>query len=361
MSGGRVVTLSPDQTQISTDKSFIAADGVDACTVYVAVSNTDQTNGEPNPMSGLAASNVVLAVTPSTGVTITQPTGVADASGVVSGSFVSTNAASVTVSATILGASVSSGGPVVVGGGDAPVDPPTGDPFFTDDFSTGSRTNANGFTWNSTGSGIAVTTTNPRAGQTHSLAFTFPATANDVDSSREQRFALGRNVTEIWLEYYLYVPANYVHRAQTGGTNNKFLRLWGDSYNANNKIGLSTFRNTSYGSDSFLAFERTFSGGGIGAQGSPEEEFGGGDIPAGAWTQLRFRFRLPSADGANDGVMTMWVNGTLAMTWAQPTTFPSIQYWNNGYFFGWSNSGYAEETVFQISEVKFYDSNPGWT
>jgi len=32
----------------------------------------------------------------------------------------------------------------------------------------------------------------------------------------------------------------------------------------------------------------------------------------------------------------------------------------NGYFLGWSNSGFAEETIFQISDVKFYDTNPGW-
>ena len=208
MSGGRVVTLSPAQTQISTDKSFIAADGTESCRVSVTVKNTDQTSGEPNPMSGLAASNVVLAVTPSTGVTITQPTGLANASGNVSGSFVSTNAASVSVTATILGQAVTSGSPVVVGGGSAPVDPPSGDPFFEDDFAGGVRNNDNGFTWGSGGTRVTVQSFDGF----NCLRFRFGPNASGADSTAEQRFNMGRDLSELGLEYYIHIPSTFALR-----------------------------------------------------------------------------------------------------------------------------------------------------
>jgi hypothetical protein len=32
----------------------------------------------------------------------------------------------------------------------------------------------------------------------------------------------------------------------------------------------------------------------------------------------------------------------------------------NGYLLGWANSGFAQETVFYVDNVKFYQTSPGW-
>lgn len=365
----KVVTLSTAQSVISTDTNAIPADGTTACVVNVTIKNTDQTDGEPNGMEGLAASNVVLSVTPSTGVTITQPTGNANRGGTVSGSFVSTNAATVSVGATVLGAAVTGNATVIVGGGDPPPTPP-GDPFFEDDFAGGVRNNANGFTWNATGARVSVQLA-PDASGDYALRFRFGPDADGADSTAEQRFNMGRNLSEVWIEYYLWVPANYVHRAQASSTNNKFFRLWGDSYTAANKIGASMFRDTAYSSDSEILGERNanFAPGTMAAQQSPSIEFGGADM-LDTWTRVRLHCRYTDELTENGLINIEFHNagGTRTLTFENSTLdqyyLASAPYWNNGYFFGWANSGYTDETDFYIrggtNGVKFYDTDPSW-
>jgi hypothetical protein len=96
----KVVTLNAGTSTVSVAPTIIDNDGVMSSDVTVRVLNTD---GEP--MQGLAAARVVIAST-GTGNTITQPTGVTDINGDITGSIVSTNAASKTLSATVLGAAV---------------------------------------------------------------------------------------------------------------------------------------------------------------------------------------------------------------------------------------------------------------
>ena len=70
--------MSAAQSQISVDKTTPAADGVEVTTVYVAVQqDREDANWNALPVSQFAASNVTVTATPSTGVTITQPTGTA--------------------------------------------------------------------------------------------------------------------------------------------------------------------------------------------------------------------------------------------------------------------------------------------
>jgi hypothetical protein len=226
MSGGRVVSVSAGQSQISTDITNPAADGVAVTTVSVTVKNTDNTGGEPNAMSGLRGSAVVLAVTPSTGVTITQPIGTANASGAVTGSFVSTNAATVSVTATVLGQAVTGGATVVVGGGD-PAPPDPGDPFFSDDFAGAQRNNANGFTWSSAGGRVTVVTFDGG----NCLRFRYGPDASGSDSSAEQRFNMGQDLSEVWIEYNLHIPSNFALRNDSPA-NNKFLSLWPTNYSS---------------------------------------------------------------------------------------------------------------------------------
>jgi hypothetical protein len=370
-----VVRVSADQSQISTDITNPPADGTTPTTVSLTVKQTREEGGEALGVAGLAASNVVLTVTPSTGVTITQPTGATNQFGAITGSFVSTNAATVSVGATVLGEAITGTATVIVGGG-APPDPPPGDPFFSDDFSTGSRTNANGFTWNGTAPNVFVSDVNPRAGQTHSLHFVFgPDPLLTDDTNAEQRFAFGRGVSHLWLEYWLYVPSNYVHRDASGSDNNKFMALWRDTYS---DVGGGTWRifwemNRGTGDVSTCRFmssrwdlnSATDTGLGFTANGSTVIG-AGAPCELGSWTQVRLEIAPASGYGESDGIIRIWFDGTLfgeqtnAKMWNFVDGTPTDCVLKNGYFLGWSNSGFLDETTLQISEVKFYESDPGW-
>jgi hypothetical protein len=370
----RVVTLSPEQSQISTDLTAIAADGAEVCTVSVTVKNTDQTGGEPNAMQSLAASNVVLAVTPSTGVTITQPTGVANSGGAVTGSFVSTNATTVSVTATVLGVAVTSGSPSVVVGGGPPPEPDPGDPFYTQGTTEATaRANADGFTW-STGNARTSVAEVPAGRSGWGLQFRYGPDADGADSSAEQRFNMGRDLAAVWIEYSLYVPANFAHRSQASSTNNKFLMIWNTTYGSGSgtwQAGYEYTRSTATasnvrimsslesGTNSLFVTDRaSFADNGKAFIGT------GRPLVPGSWHTIRLQFQRSSASEASDGVMRVWIDGTLfaeSFGKFRNNADAGTTVLKQGYFMGWSNSGFTEETLFFIHGAKFYDTDPGWT
>jgi len=374
MSGGRVVTVDAAASQIGTDKTVIAADGVESCAVSVTVKSTDQTDGEANGMAGLRANAVVLAVTPSTGVTITQPTGTANVNASVSGSFVSTNAATVSVTATILGVPIEGGATVVVGGG-APVDPPSGDPFYESGTTEATvRENANGFTWNGTGSRVVVAAV-PAGRSGHGIRFRFGPDAAGSNSNAEQRFNLGRYVSHLWLQYDVFIPSNFIHRDDGGTLNNKFIWLWRDVYSdtAGGTWRISSEYNRNSDTESRIRAmtsrwdSNASSSNGYSPTGQATPFISPtGPLVIGAWNQLRMEFKAASGWGAENGIHRIWVNGTLYLEtttgkfWNFFEESPADCVLRNGYFFGASNSGFADETDFFIYAPKFYDTDPGW-
>lgn len=245
--------------------------------------------------------------------------------------------------------------------------------FFSDDFDTGSRTNANGFTW---GAQSRVTVSNERAFTgTHSLRFSFGPDAIASDSHSEQRFNLGRYLSEYWVDYMLYVPTNFVHRNDPPA-NNKFFMTWRDTYSdlagGTWRIGYeyetssgntpnSTIRAMSSRWD-FNSWESS----GLNHPDNYKPFIGGtGPVRVGQWNRIRLQFKAASSRTASDGIMRMWVNDAL---YAQKLdgkfhnffATPADAVLRNGYFLGWSNSGFTQETLIFIDAVKFYDVNPGW-
>lgn len=376
----RVISVSADQSQISVDNTAPAANGSDVVNVFVtAKQNRVDANLEALPFGpSLPASEVVITVTPSTGVTITQPTGLLDDSGATQGSFVSTNAATVEVSATVRGVAVTGNAAVVVGGG-APVGEGL---FFSDDFAGGVKTNDNGFTWNSTTSAVAVELA-PDASGDYALRFRFGPDPDDPaegsDSTAEQRFNLGQDLAEVWIQYEVWIPTNFVYRAQTSSpTNNKFFTIWNTVYGSGSGTWQSSFEYTRV-SDSAARIRpmastqyRTSitSNAGTGWSNPDNDKAfigGAGPIAIGDWYQIRLHFKAASTGGATDGVMEMWIDGVL---FAQATgalrNFDDIgtPVLRNGYFFGWSNSGFTDATDFYVrggtNGPKFYNADPGW-
>lgn len=242
-------------------------------------------------------------------------------------------------------------------------------PFFSDNFDNGLRTNANGFSWGTGGPRVSVSTERAFSGS-HALRFRFGPDTLKQDSNAEQRFNLGRYLAEYWVDYMLYIPSNFVQRNDLPN-NNKFFMTWRDTYS---DVTGGTWRiGYEYqGTDSRIRPMssrwdlNSWTDGGLNHPQNGAPFIGGsGPMKIGQWNRVRLQFRAASSRTAADGVMRMWINDSLfaEMTNGKFHNFyatPVDAVLRNGYFMGWSNSGFAQETVFFIDDVKFYDQNPGW-
>jgi hypothetical protein len=370
-------SVDANASQVSTNSTTVPSDGSTSVTVYItALSNLTDANFERIPLAGIPADRIVVTVTGGTGNTVIQPLSATNANGSTTASFVTTSGGEKVVSATIEGVAVISSA-VVLADGDPPVEVPSGDPFYTSGTTEATvRENNNGFTWGSGGSRVSVQEV--PAGRTGwGLRFRYGADADGSDSSAEQRFNLGRNCAAVWIEYSLYIPANFAHRTQTtGATNNKFLMIWNTTYGSGSgtwQAGYEYLRAGDTSSNLRPMSSKEFGTNALyvtsGALDHPDNNkpFIGSSNPLtpGNWHTIRLQFQRSSAGGASDGVMKMWIDGTLfaSMTNGPFRNFDNIgdTVLRNGYFMGWSNSGFTEVTDFFIHQPTFYDSDPGWT
>jgi hypothetical protein len=246
------------------------------------------------------------------------------------------------------------------GGGDA-------QPFFSEDWDNGQKNNANGFSWSGgpqvVDEGISFT-------GDYALRFVYGPDADGEDSAPEQRFSLGRDMTAVWFEYQLYVPANFIHRSQAylGQTfNNKFFRVWqgpaGNDSQAIFSVTTEYWRNNDTESRLEMIAEQT---GGSTTEVAADPFIGStGPITIGEWNQIRMGYQTASGLGQEDGYWKLWVDGVLV------GHLLDFEFWNqagldntyiqSGYILGWSNSGFTEATTFYVDAFKAYDENPGWS
>lgn len=253
-------------------------------------------------------------------------------------------------------------------------------PYFTDDFASGSRTDANGVAWG--GGGAKTTVSTDRAyNDTYALKLIYNAKAEetqDLSTTAEQRMYLGQDLTQFWMEYYLYVPSNYTHRNLTGiADNNKFFSIYSSastspSATQNNDRwrgvietlpgtgGKSTVRCATSRSDSAAVLDE--------AGNNTADFFGGtGPITIGGWNRVRHWIKMASGRLVGDGRWVMWVNDTTFVNvtagdfWNFSEGEPTPTVVTHCYMMGAANSGFSEETTFHIDAVKLYDTNPGWT
>ncbi len=349
---------------VSVSSPFIASDGVEAVTISVQLGG--YRNGEFYPLVGVAAADIAVAVSGSNN-TIAPLSGVTDENGIIETTFTTTQAATVkTISATLFGdaltdtATCESDGTPGAGG------------LFLDNPFTGSTTlsdhNENGFVWAALNDTALVDT----GGGNIKLRFRYTPTAQ-----AQQNFTLGRDCSELWIEYDWTIPANFVHTT-TPPTNNKFMMLWKTVYGSLSLTwqvgyefqlvgGVSCIRPMSSQETGDLGRYVTSSG--LGHPNHNKEFIGGsGPCSPGNTYQIRHHVKMASADGVADGVMEMWVDGVLfaAMydgefrnhtTSADHGTDPVLK---QGYFMGAANAVYGEQTDFYIDNVKFYDEDPAW-
>ena len=358
---------------VSMEKTNMLSTGTDTNTITVQV--VKEQDGEYLPIENINPQNIVISVS---GInnTVIQPTMRTNQTGITTGSFTTTEvSSSKQISVSVYGVTLTDTAVVTTDGGTSSVAPST--PFFSDNFSNGQKNNSNGVVWSSTGTRVSVSAINPRTPGGYSLRHRYGPDVLGNDSSAEQRFNLGRYVSSLWAEYYLYVPSNFSHR-NDAPQNNKFLLFWRDIYSdpntwrlgweyttttattPNSRIrGYSSRWDFNYQTDSGPNYSPT-------GQSSIFISPSGPLIP-GNWHRIRTHVQAASNSGASDGIQKMWIDDTLYFSitngrfWNYETgAQPADCLLKNGYFLGWSNSGFAEETIFQISDVKFYDTNPGW-
>lgn len=243
----------------------------------------------------------------------------------------------------------------------------SGTPDFEDDFSSGNLSKVtNGYRWGTPGGNVSVA--NGR------VELDFGPDANGADSTAELNFDFGEDLSEVWVQYDLYVPANYTHRSQSGVTNNKFFQF---NYNGSAYQALTIESVEGGGGYSDLKRFLSASQRPNGSNNWPTDESPGTPnatvqdfigntgayaIRTGQWNQIRVHFRSSTDGTIKDGVAEIWANGVLlrSLPW---------EYWNiatqgkinGGYVMGFSNSGYTQATKFLVDNFKVYATNPGWS
>jgi hypothetical protein len=193
---------------------------------------------------------------------------------------------------------------------------PVGAVYF-DTFETGAiSAPQNGYSWS--GTNVSVSSDRGVSGSTFSVKFPF----GSGPSLFELTGTLGAYLSEVWFEYYLWVPTNYFHRDGPSSDNNKGFNLWRDAYGSGNGDPLISFeldRGTS-GQSNFRPMSTTSTNGTIGNISGHQIPTGtqffplvtaSGPLTIGAWTRIRLHFKATSAAGAADGVFEMWADDTM--------------------------------------------------
>lgn len=179
-----------------------------------------------------------------------------------------------------------------------------------------------------------------------------PAITGDAWS--ELRFDLGAVHPELWIRYQLYIPGNYAHRDADGASdNNKFIRLWGSTYDDLEKAGASTWLDSPPDGFSALITDWNRHGDGIGPKGGAFDRFIG---PADRGTWIDVMIHAKAATATAFGGMRFWKNGVLAIdgTGTMDNYTPGEAHgYRYGYLLGWANTGFAADTDLYIDDVVF--------
>jgi hypothetical protein len=216
---------------------------------------------------------------------------------------------------------------------------------------------------------------------TCALQFYYPA---GINSWAEQRYsvntsALGtKGLTEIWLQYDIFIPTNYYHRDLEPNSSNwvgggeKLIAMFADEYSGNNPtliLGLNMMRRTydtgtpntwnqggSYQSGSFSVLRN---GARDWYQMWPDQNKPVVDVKVdlGTWQRRTIHVVMPTSATSNNGVVEFWVkraNGTVSkiIDVHDGWFYGGAQnYINGGYLLGWSNTGFDNDTYFLIDNV----------
>jgi len=251
---------------------------------------------------------------------------------------------------------------------------------FYDDFEGGQSAETDFFMWKDHPRSEVVSTGQALSGS-ESLRFTYQGNATlggggDPALWSEKEFQIKENLTDLWLQYYEYIPLNYHHRGTSENGGRKVLAIFSDDYSNSGPDGVSypTFiigaspYGTSKPGSSYLdfAFQSALPGGSIGSRqfdltGIAEANYVliDLDIDLGHWQRRTLHIRQATTQEAQDGILELWVQRhaelSSPMTEEKPVSRfdikfydPNRNYLNGGYLLGYANAGFEETTEFYI-------------
>lgn len=261
--------------------------------------------------------------------------------------------------------------------------------LFADDFesysigSTIEGKGGNGFRWGD-GNGYQPRVSSEVAHSgSKSLKFPYGPTEPSGASHwwSEQRFTLGQQVKELWIEFWIYHPRggepldpsdewnrlsgstmNRFCHPYRNPSNNKYMRLWGgaDGYDKEGTWGFSA--NGTGNCDSSMGHEYAHYGHGVtpGYYSSPRVSLAN-DANRGRWVHMRFYNKMASGPNRADGVARVWMDGRLVIDRRDANSYSDrFPYTDRGYLMGYDNARFDQTTFIYIDDVRFYTSNPGW-
>lgn len=277
--------------------------------------------------------------------------------------------------------------------------------LFSDDFSSGDLSTYNDhFRWGSgniptagQSAGSIVSVTGPLGTPVNAIRLRFAprdgGESDDAKYQREERFHLTSsasevrpdpdspssvNLMEVYVQYDVFIPANYEHTLGGFGGNNKgWVNFWKNAYGAGGGSGggaaIDWWLNAEHPGDSQQGawasghvsnFNNHPDDGGVpyayrdpdGSYTSVWDEEKMYPFPPskyGQWIRVTVGTKIADS-GVDNGWIRIWHDGELYSSWEnlhnRVATNPGI---DRGYLFGWQNSGYEEETIFYIAGFKF--------
>jgi hypothetical protein len=184
----------------------------------------------------------------------------------------------------------------------------------------------------------------------------------------ELRFDLGKPYKDLWVRYWLRVPTNFEHKDPgSAASNNKLFAIYMDDYSqkgtgatmvweywrANDNISELAWHYRDVPTDINTGHAQRF-------------EFIDKSRDRGRWMQIALHVKTSSSNGTPDGVVELyrrWSDEAEFTLHHQSTTSTfslpedsAFAGWRKGYFMGWANSGWDEETHWLIDGVEFSET-----
>jgi len=193
----------------------------------------------------------------------------------------------------------------------------------------------------------------------HSLRFRYPA----GQAMSEQRFDLGGAYENIWIQYWVKVPINYSH-GQSSPSNHKFFALWMDDYSSKGQGPTVAweFWGTGGGS-SGLAYHYSEGSNTIMGGHKDQRDFISVPNDRGRWMEITIHAKASTSGRSSDGVIELWrrwenepadqrtlLHRTTSAILPVPAGGP--QGWSAGYFMGWANAAYAQDTEWLVDYIR---------
>ena len=199
--------------------------------------------------------------------------------------------------------------------------------------------------------GPVVSSDNPKNGN-HSVKFTFKGRPNDGagESGAKLQYKFDQYIgPDIWVQYDVYFPTNYVPRDRDSGGPNKAVVTWSDSYDNDN----GTFTSLNGTENPPMTVGYHWSGSYMYVDGAPYCLFPDLSSDLGHWINMTWHIKFADTQSSSNGVYEIWKNGVLCL---QKTGKPN--YLRNGtggvnhlYLFGPQDIGFINDTSVWIDNL----------